>query len=263
MEVEIIVNEKINEFLPVLCQEMSMDEATAAGAMGLFEDKYGDVVRVVSVGDFSRELCGGIHVANSGQIGSFKILSESGIASGVRRIEAVTGAGLLNQLKEKETVLNEVAALIKAKPNAIVEKLASLLEENKEVKRELESLKKQSLNNASEELINEAKEINGVKLITKQFADTDVNDLRTISDELKAKYDNLALVFATVNGPKVTLLVSLTKDVVEKGYHAGNMIKEIAKAAGGGGGGKPDMAQAGAKDADKLPEAFKVAEGLL
>ncbi|MEE1038479.1 MAG: alanine--tRNA ligase [Eubacterium sp.] len=262
-EVAKIVNEKINEFLPVVCKEMSMDEAKEAGAMGLFEDKYGDVVRVVSVGDFSRELCGGIHVTNSGQIGSFKILSESGIAAGVRRIEAVTGEGLLNQLMEKEAVLNEVAALIKAKPNAIVEKLTSLLEENKEVKSELESLKKQSLNNASEELINEAKEINGVKLITKEFKDTDVNDLRTISDELKAKYDNLALVFATVNGPKVTLLVSLTKDVVEKGYHAGNMIKEIAKAAGGGGGGKPDMAQAGAKDAAKIPDAFKVAEGLL
>ena len=131
------------------------------------------------------------------------------------------------------------------------------------MKKELDSLKQQSLNEESKLLINEAKEINGVRLITKAFKDVSINDLRGISDELKANNDNLALVFSTENGPKVTLLVSLTKDVVAKGYHAGNMIKEIAKAAGGGGGGKPDMAQAGAKDPAKIPEAFKVAESLL
>lgn len=263
LEVQNIVNEKINMFLPVTCEEMPIKEAQASGALGLFEDKYGDVVRVVSVGDYSKELCGGIHVTNSGQIGPFKIVSERGIASGVRRIEALTGSGLLKQLTEKENTINEAASGIKAKPAQLLEKLSGMLEENRELKKELESLKKQSLNNESQELFESAKEINGIKLITKSFVDTDINDLRSISDELKAKYDNLALVFATQNGDKATLLVSLTKDVVEKGYHAGNMIKEIAKAAGGGGGGKPDMAQAGAKDISKLPEAFKVAETLL
>ena len=262
-EVQSIVNEKINQFLNVNCQEMSIKDAEASGAIGLFEDKYGDTVRVVSIGDYSKELCGGIHVSNSGQIGAFKIVNESGIAAGVRRIEAVTGAALLEKLIEKENTILEAAATIKAKPELLNEKLTSLVEENKTVKKELESLRQQSLNEESEALVKEAKEINGVRLITKVFKDVDVNDLRTISDDLKASNDNLVLVFATENNGKVTLLVSLTKDVVEKGYHAGKMIKEIAKAAGGGGGGKPDMAQAGAKDPSKIPVAFEVAASLL
>ena len=262
-EVQKIVNEKICEFLPVTCKQMAIKDAEESGAIGLFEDKYGDTVRVVSIGDYSKELCGGIHVANSGQIGAFKIVSESGIAAGVRRIEAVTGMALLNSLVSKEVVIAEAAATLKTKPELLNEKVSSMVAENKEMKKELDSLKQQSLNEESKLLINEAKEINGVRLITKAFKDVSINDLRGISDELKANNDNLALVFSTENGPKVTLLVSLTKDVVAKGYHAGNMIKEIAKAAGGGGGGKPDMAQAGAKDPAKIPEAFKVAESLL
>ncbi len=262
-KVQAIVNEKISQFLDVDCQEMSIKDAEKSGAIGLFEDKYGDTVRVISIGEYSKELCGGIHVSNSGQIGAFKIVNESGIAAGVRRIEAVTGAALLARLEEKENVIFEAAKTVKSKPELLNDKLASVVEENKTIKKELESLKQQSLNEESGNLIKEAKEINGIKLITKAFKDVEVNDLRSISDDLKASNDNLALVFATENNGKVTLLVSLTKDVVEKGYHAGNMIKEIAKAAGGGGGGKPDMAQAGAKDPSKIAAAFEVAESLL
>ena len=261
--VQDIVNEKINSFLPVSCVEMPIRDAQNSGALGLFEDKYGDMVRVVSVGDFSKELCGGIHVSNSGQIGPFKIISESGIAAGVRRIEAVTGAGLLELLNSKESTINEAAAMLKSKPNLLTEKLNGFIKENEELKSELESLKKQHMNEAAADIINEKINVNGIDLLTHIFEDMDMDDLRNIADDLRAKNDNIAIVFAAVNGPKVTLMVALSKDLVAKGYHAGNMIKEIAKAAGGGGGGKADMAQAGAKDKNKLPDAFKVAESLL
>lgn len=261
--VQDIVNEKINSFLPVSCVEMPIRDAQNSGALGLFEDKYGDMVRVVSVGDFSKELCGGIHVSNSGQIGPFKIISESGIAAGVRRIEAVTGAGLLELLNSKESTINEAAAMLKSKPNLLTEKLNGFIKENEELRSELESLKKQHMNEAAADIINEKINVNGIDLLTHIFEDMDMDDLRNIADDLRAKNDNIAIVFAAVNGPKVTLMVALSKDLVAKGYHAGNMIKEIAKAAGGGGGGKADMAQAGAKDKNKLPDAFKVAESLL
>lgn len=261
--VQDIVNEKINSFLPVSCVEMPIRDAQNSGALGLFEDKYGDMVRVVSVGDFSKELCGGIHVSNSGQIGPFKIISESGIAAGVRRIEAVTGAGLLELLNSKESTINEAAAILKSKPNLLTEKLNGFIKENEELRSELESLKKQHMNEAAADIINEKINVNGIDLLTHIFEDMDMDDLRNIADDLRAKNDNIAIVFAAVNGPKVTLMVALSKDLVAKGYHAGNMIKEIAKAAGGGGGGKADMAQAGAKDKNKLPDAFKVAESLL
>lgn len=261
--VQDIVNEKINSFLPVSCVEMPIRDAQNSGALGLFEDKYGDMVRVVSVGDFSKELCGGIHVSNSGQIGPFKIISESGIAAGVRRIEAVTGAGLLELLNSKESTINEAAAMLKSKPNLLTEKLNGFIKENEELRSELESLKKQHMNEAAADIINEKINVNGIDLLTHIFEDMDMDDLRNIADDLRAKNDNIAIVFAAVNGPKVTLMVALSKDLVAKGYHAGNMIKEIAMAAGGGGGGKADMAQAGAKDKNKLPDAFKVAESLL
>lgn len=261
--VESIVNSKINDFLPVTTVEMDHAEASENGAIGLFEDKYGDTVRVVSVGDYSKELCGGIHVKNSGQIGSFKILNESGVASGVRRIEAVTGTGVLKLLNKNEAIVNDVADKLKSKPAQVADRLNAVLAESKEIKKELESFKDKALGSASEDMISEAKEVNGVRLITKQFKDYEIGDLRKISDDIKAKNENAAMVFATENSGKVTILVSLTKDLVDKGYHAGKMIKEIAAAAGGGGGGKPDMAQAGAKDPSKISDAFAVAEKLL
>ena len=262
-EVEKIVNDKISSFLPVQTQVMSIKEASASGAIGLFDSKYGEEVRVVSVGDFSKELCGGIHVKNSGQIGALKILSESGIASGVRRIEAVTGEGLLQHANEQDSILDIVCGKLKTKPDQLAQRIETMITEMQETKRELNELKNASLADASGELVGQAKEINGVKLITQKYDGFSIDELRKISDEIKADNKNICLVLATVNGEKVTLLVSLTDDVVGKGYHAGKMVKEIAAAAGGGGGGKADMAQAGAKDPSKIEDAFKVAETLL
>ena len=263
MQVEQIINEQINLFLPVLTREMSIAEATHEGAIGLFEDKYGDRVRVVSVGDFSKELCGGIHVSNSGQLGALHIISESGIAAGVRRIEAVCGEEILKLLINKENIVNQTAEILKTNQDVILERLAALSQELRDTKKELEILKREGRGTLSANLLQEIKEINGIRLIAKNFQNMDINELRELSDQLKATEKNLALVFATEMEGKVTFLVSLTDDVVSKGYNAGKMIKEIAAAAGGGGGGKADMAQAGGKDPTKIPDALLVAEKLL
>jgi alanyl-tRNA synthetase len=262
-QVEQIVNQQILLFLPVHTAEMSMAEATKEGAIGLFEDKYGDLVRVVSVGEFSKELCGGIHVSNAGQLGSFRIISESGIAAGVRRIEAVTGNGVLKLLLNKENIVNRTAELLKTNTDMIIERLTTMSQELRESKKELDEIKRQGIGVLSSTLLQEAKVIKGIRLIAKNFHNMDIGDLRELSDKLKATEQNLALVFAAESDGKVTFLVSLTDDVVSKGYHAGKMIKEIASAAGGGGGGKADMAQAGGKDATKIPDALLIAEKLL
>lgn len=262
-EVERILNEKILEFLPVETCETSMKEAEAMGAMALFGEKYGDMVRVVNCGGWSIELCGGTHVSNIGQIGVFKIVSESGVASGVRRIEAVTGTGVLQRAVEAEKTVAQVAEVLKANTSAVVQKATAVTEELKDVKKELEDFKKAAMGSEVGDMVKSAKEINGVKLVCREFADYNINDLRGLSDDIKAEYKGIVMVLATVNGPKVTFLVSVTDDLVEKGIHAGNMIKQIAAAAGGGGGGKADMAQAGAKDPSKINDAFAVAEKLL
>jgi len=261
--VETLVNMAINSFYPVNIAEMSMEEAQKAGAMALFGEKYGSTVRVVNCGNWSVELCGGTHVSNTGEIGAFKILSEGGVASGVRRIEATTGTGVLAKANEAEAVVAEVADALKANKAAVVDKARALAEEVKALKKELEELKKAAMGGEVDKMIADAREINGVKLVTAKFDDYNINDLRGLSDDIKKAHKGIAMVFATVNGPKVTFMVSLTDDLLEKGYHAGNMIKQIAAACGGGGGGKADMAQAGAKDATKIPEAFAVAESLL
>lgn len=258
------INRQINLFLPVKTELMTIEEATKSKATALFGEKYGDQVRVVSVGDYSTELCGGIHVVNTGQIGALKIVSESGVAGGVRRIEAITGTGLYTKLKEEESLLHTLAELLKTNAAGLANKAAATTEELRQVKRELEELKKKSMGAGSSSMIAEAKEINGVRLITKAFSDYDINDLRNLSDQLKAEAGgNLIQVLATENGGKVTFMVSVSDDLLEKGHHAGNMIKKIAAAAGGGGGGKADMAQAGAKDPAKIPAAFEVAATLL
>lgn len=262
-EVEAMVNDVINEFLEVRTSEMSMEEAQAAGAMALFGEKYGSTVRVVNAGGWSVELCGGTHVKNTGEIGVFKILSEGGVASGVRRIEATTGTGVLAKANEAEAVVAEVADALKANKASVVDKARALAEEVKALKKELEELKKAAMGGEVDKMIADAKEINGVKLVTAKFEDYNINDLRGLSDDIKKTHKGIAMVFATVNGPKVTFMVSLTDDLLDKGYHAGNMIKQIAAACGGGGGGKADMAQAGAKDVAKIEDAFKVAESLL
>ncbi|MCI8609155.1 MAG: alanine--tRNA ligase [Firmicutes bacterium] len=262
-KVEFLVNQKINQFLPVIISEMSMEDAQRQGAMALFGEKYGDTVRVVDVGGWSVELCGGTHVSNSGQIGAFKIISEGGVASGVRRIEAVTGTGVLTKANDAEAVISEIADVLKVNKTVVVEKAKSMAEELKSLKKELEEIKKAAMGGEIDKLLADAKEINGVKLITKKFEDYGINDLRNLSDDIKAVSKGIIMVLATVNGPKVTFLISITDDLLEKGYHAGNMIKQVAAACGGGGGGKADMAQAGAKDPSKIEAAFALAETLI
>ncbi len=261
--VEDIVNNKIGHFIDVKTEVMTAKEAFKSGAMALFGEKYGDTVRVVSIGDYSKELCGGTHVSNTGQVGAFRILSESGVASGVRRIEAITGLGILDHYVKNEKTLGSLTDVMKVNRDTIREKAVSLIDEIRALKKEVEAQKQAKMASGLDSLIGEAKEIGGVRLITKQFDGYGINDLRKLSDGVKKSEKNVAMVFATVNGSKVTFLVSITDDLVSQGLHAGKMIKEIAKAAGGGGGGKADMAQAGAKDPTKIGDAFAKAEELL
>lgn len=263
LSVENMVNEMIDLFLPVKTEEMTMDQAKECGAIGLFSDKYGDEVRVVSAGDVSMELCGGLHVENTGQIGAFKILGESGIASGTRRIEAITGGAISARLEEKESVLATAASSLKATEDTLLTRLHSWIDENSAMKKELEGYKAAALGDVSKEMVKDGVEINGITLIAKEFKDYTIDALRKLSDDVKASEKNIVMVFANESGGKVTFLVSLTDDVVGRGGHAGKMIKEIAAAAGGGGGGKADMAQAGGKDPSKIKDALKVAEELV
>ena len=262
-KVEEIVNDKISHFIDVETKVMPVKEAFKEGATALFGEKYGDMVRVVSIGNYSKEFCGGTHVSNIGQIGMFKILSESGVASGVRRIEAVTGQGVLQKFNENETLITNTAEALKSTRDNMADRSAALMDEVKSLKKEIAELKKTQMDKGLDSILDDAREINGVKLITKQFEDYNINDLRGLSDKIKAENKGVAMVFAAVSGEKVTFLVSLTDDLVQKGMHAGKMIKEIAAAAGGGGGGKADMAQAGAKDPGRIPDAFAKAEELL
>ena len=262
-EIEGRVNEKILEFLPVVTTEMPISEAQKLGAMALFGEKYGETVRVVNAGGWSIELCGGTHVNNTGEIGCFKLMSETGVASGVRRIEAVTGTGVLAIANANEAVITRVADAFNSNKKAIVDRIRAHIEEFKSMKKELEEIKKQAMGSEVDDLIKNSREINGIRVITSSFTDYNINDLRTLSDDVKKNYKNTVMVFAAVSGDKVTFLTSLTDDLVEKGYHAGNMIKQIAKIAGGGGGGKADMAQAGGKDPSKVKEALEFVDNLL
>lgn len=262
-KVEGMVNDKICEFLDVDTTETSMKEAQKMGAMALFGEKYGDKVRVVSCGGWSIELCGGTHVSNIGQIGSMKIVSETGIASGVRRIVAYTGTGVLQAARRAEGTIDEVSRIVKASPNVVISKTETLVEELRNSRKELEDFKKEAMGSEVDEIVADAKTIGDIKLITKEFRDYKIGDLRSLSDDIKAGNTNTVMVFATVSEGKVTMLVSVTDDLLDKGYHAGNMIKKIAPAVGGGGGGKADMAQAGGKKPEGISDAFKVAEELL
>lgn len=261
--VETIVNEKITEFLGVNVKELPIEDAIKTGATAQFGEKYGATVRVVSVGEFSSEFCGGTHVSNSGQIGAFKILSENGVAAGVRRIEALTGLGLYKKVQESESILAKAADRLKTNPEGVLPRIASLVDEVKAYRKELDQLKQQEMETGLTELIQSAKEYHGIKLITKEAEGIEINELRILSDKIKASTKASVIVLASVTDGKVTFLVSVTDDLLDKGYHAGKLIKSIAEAAGGGGGGKADMAQAGAKDPTKIKDAFEVAATLL
>lgn len=261
--VEKKVNEKILESLPIITKEMPIEEAKKLGAAAQFGEKYGDTVRVVSMGDYSVEFCGGTHLENTAQIGLFKLISESGVAAGVRRIEAVTGAGVLEYIEKKDKLIEDTAQAMKSNPNDIAERAAALVNEAKELSRELESAKAGKAVSLAEDLIKTAENINGINVITAKIDGMGADDLRTLGDSLKDKEPNLVLVLAGVNGDKATLVAMATKEAVAKGANAGKIIKEVAKTAGGGGGGKPDSAQAGAKDLSKLDEALALVKTLI
>jgi alanyl-tRNA synthetase len=262
-KVEELVNEAIYEDYAVNISELPIEEAKKLGAMALFGEKYGDVVRVVDMGGYSLEFCGGTHIDNTGKVGGSKIISEGGIASGVRRIEAITGSNVIRYLADKQNTISSVAASLKSSESDLTRKAAQLMSDMKELENTIKSLKSDEISGALGDIIGSAKDVGGVRLITRRFDDTEIDQLRNISDAVKADNDNIVMVLASVNGGKVTFIVSVTEDLVGKGYHAGKLIKEIAAAAGGGGGGKANMAQAGAKDPSKVDAAFAKAEELL
>lgn len=261
--IEEIVNEKIMEGLPVETIETTYDEAKELGAIALFGEKYGDVVRVVKMGDFSTELCGGTHLSNTGQAGLFKIISETGIAAGVRRIEAVTGFGAHQWLKELNELLHNVSDTLKTNPNGLVQKAEGLVQQVKEYEQEIQQLKRQIAQGTIEELVNSKQSVGDVNYITAKIDNQDMNSLREIADILRNKLKSGVVVLASENQQKVNLVAAATKDLVNRGVHSGNLIREIAKETGGGGGGRPDMAQAGGKDPSKISQALEKVKVLL
>lgn len=258
-KVEEIVNEQIVAGLPVKVENMPIEEARKTGAQALFGEKYGDVVRVVNMGDYSIEFCGGTHVKNTNEIMAFKILSESGVAAGVRRIEALTSKGLIRYYDNLEKKLNEAAKVLKATPDNLAEKIAHLTAENKALHSEVESLKSKLAQDAMGDVMDQVQEIKGVKLLAAEVDGVDMNGLRDLGDQLKEKLGEGVVVLASGNDGKVSLMVTATDAAMKQGAHAGNLVKAIAGIVGGGGGGRPNMAQAGGKNPTGIQEALKKA----
>ncbi|MBQ8730180.1 MAG: alanine--tRNA ligase, partial [Lachnospiraceae bacterium] len=263
-KVEAIVNEQIIAALPVVTQVMNIEEAKKTGAMALFGEKYADDVRVVSMGDFSIELCGGTHVANTSSIMLFKIVSEAGIAAGVRRIEALTGMSVLNYYKNVEKELHDTAKVLKAEPGMLVKKVEALQDELKTLSSENESLKNKLANSSLGDVLNNVIEVKGVKLLATSVDNVDMNSLSNLGDQLKEKIGECVIVLASkVAADKVNLIVMATDECIKKGAHAGNLIKELATLVGGGGGGRPNMAQAGGKNPDGIAALIEQAKEAL
>ena len=262
-QVETIVNAEIAKNVPVITQVMNIEEAKASGAMALFGEKYEEDVRVVSMGEFSKELCGGTHVANTGNITTFKIVSEAGVAAGVRRIEALTGEGVFAYYKDIEKTLAEAAKAAKSTPANLVEKIEHMLADMKALQSEIESLKSKAAKDALGDVMNQVKEVNGVKLLATSVEGVDMNGLRDLGDQLKEKLGEGVIVIASNSGDKVNLIAMATDEAMKKGAHAGNLIKGIAGLVGGGGGGRPNMAQAGGKNPAGIPDAIAKVEEVL
>ncbi|KSU63802.1 alanine--tRNA ligase [[Bacillus] enclensis] len=259
-KIESIVNEQVWKALTVNTDLKSLAEAKEMGAMALFGEKYGEVVRVVSIGEFSLELCGGCHVSNTSEIGLFKIVSESGIGAGTRRIEAVTGENAYRLLNDQVALLKEASNKLKANPKDIVSRVDSMMAEMKDLQRENESLAAKLSNIEAGSLTDKVKVIDGINVLSAKVGAADSNTLRTMMDDLKQKLGSAVIVLGTSGDGKVNVIAGVTKDLVDKGYHAGKLVKEVASRCGGGGGGRPDMAQAGGKNPEKLEEALQFAE---
>uniref|UniRef100_UPI0025BF330F alanine--tRNA ligase n=2 Tax=Frisingicoccus sp. TaxID=1918627 RepID=UPI0025BF330F len=262
-KVEDIVNAEIAAALPVQTDVMSIEDAKKTGAMALFGEKYGENVRVVSMGDFSKELCGGTHVANTANIALFKIVSEAGVAAGVRRIEALTGQGVIEYYNKLEQSLNEAAAAAKCEPAQLVKRIGTLQEEIKELHRENDKLKNQMAKDAMGDVMDQVTEVSGVKLLAVKLDNVDMNELRNLGDQLKEKLGDGVIVLASASEGKVSLITMATEGAIAKGAHAGNIIKAIAKHVGGGGGGRPNMAQAGGKNPNGIDAALAEAKNVL
>ena len=262
-KVEEIVNEQIQKNLAVKVENMPIEEARKTGAAALFGEKYGDIVRVVSMGDFSIEFCGGTHVSNTGVITAFKIISETGVAAGVRRIEALTAKGLMNYYSELEEKLHRAAKLLKASPDKLEEKITHVLAESKELRAEVESLKSKLAKDAMGDVTDQITEVKGLSLLAARIEGVDMNGLRELGDQMKEKLGEGVIVLASAVDGKVSLMAMATEGAVKQGAHAGNLIKGIASLVGGGGGGRPNMAQAGGKNPAGIDEAIgKVKEVL-
>ncbi len=262
-KVEKMVNDKIAENISVDTNVMTMDEAKKTGAMALFDEKYGETVRVVSMGDFSKEFCGGTHVKNTGEIAAFKIVSESGVAAGVRRIEALTGENVLDYYKKIEDELERAAKAAKATPANLVEKIEHMMAEIKALQSENESLKSKAAKDALGDVMDKVADVNGVKLLAARVDGVDMNGLRDLGDQLKAKLGEGVIVLASDADGKVNLVAMATDGAMQKGAHAGNLIKGIAGLVGGGGGGRPNMAQAGGKNPEGIDKAVAEAKAVL
>lgn len=262
-DVERMVNEKIAENIAVQTQVMTMDEAKKTGAMALFDEKYGETVRVVSMGDFSKEFCGGTHVKNTADITTFKIVSESGIAAGVRRIEALTGDNVFAYYQQIEEELARAAKAAKTTPANLTEKIGHMMAEIKALQSENESLKSKAAKEALGDVMNQVAEVKGVKLVAASVDGVDMNGLRDLGDQLKAKLGEGVVVLASSMDGKVNLVAMATDEAMAKGAHAGNLIKGIAGLVGGGGGGRPNMAQAGGKNPEGIQQAIEQSKAVL
>ncbi len=264
-KVEYLVNEEILRDDPVDIREMPIDEAKKLGAMALFGEKYGDMVRVVKMGDFSIELCGGTHVPNTARVGLLKILSEASVAAGVRRVEAVVGQGVIAMLQERDALIAHAAAAIKAAPVELVHKAEQMMGELRQASHQVEVLNARVAAMRSVELLNFARTAgdSGVNVLAMQVEDVTPDMLRTLSDSLRDKAPNLVSVLALVHDGKINFVAACGKEAVKKGAHAGNILKQIAKIAGGGGGGRPDSATAGGKDVSKLEEALEAVNNIV
>ena len=262
-KVEDMVNEQISKGLDVVVKNMPIEEAKKTGAQALFGEKYGDIVRVVNMGGFSIEFCGGTHVKNTSEIMAFKIISESGVAAGVRRIEALTSDGLMKYYAQVEETLKNAAHLLKATPETLADKITHMIAENKSLHSEVESLKNKMAQEAAGDVMDQVKEVKGVKLLAAQLEGIDMNGLRDLGDQLKAKLGEGVVVLASGNDGKVSLMATATDGAMKQGAHAGNLVKAIAGCVGGGGGGRPNMAQAGGKNPAGIPDALAKAAEVL
>lgn len=264
LKVGMLVNKKIMEAIPVECFEEDVATAKSMGAMALFSEKYGSRVRVVKMGDFSTELCGGCHVENTGKLGLMKILSETGVSAGVRRIEGVTGYNVILQMREKSKLTDDVSSVLKTNPSDLLNRAEGIVAELKDARHEIDSLKSKLAKNSVDDILGNTEDIGGVKVVTKILDDNiDMNTMREIGDNIKNKIPNAFVVLASKIGEKVNLISMASKEAIDKGANAGAVISEIAKQLGGGGGGKPDSAQAGGKKPEKTEEVMKNVSDIL